>query len=80
MTPDQAIQLLNQATAGITTDRASHAKIVEAVNVLTALVNGTRLSPDGLRSVPEATGDARVKSEAPRVKDVVLGETLTSQI
>jgi hypothetical protein len=38
MTPEQALDLLDQATAALTTNRASHAQIMEALKVLKDLI------------------------------------------
>jgi len=44
MTPEQAIQLLDQATASIATDRRSHEQLVTAIRVLTALLKAPIVS------------------------------------
>lgn len=38
MTPQQALQILDSVTAQVPLNRADHAKVVEALNVLLALV------------------------------------------
>ncbi len=42
MTPQEALNLLNQAASKVQTDRDTHVKIQEAVNILQAVVNPSK--------------------------------------
>lgn len=52
MTPNQAIELLDNLTAGIALNRADHTKVIEALRILHRVVNEPLPKPSEVSAEP----------------------------
>lgn len=53
MTPDQALQILSQATSQLNTSRAAHLQIMQALEVLQKLIPNVKVPDQKLEAVKD---------------------------